>query len=69
MDDDKQKVAVSQLRPKTWLVLETAVTDGVARGFNRAHKHNDKPTEEDIKHHVIECVLGDISEWFHVDND
>ena len=58
----------SQLRPNTWRVLELAVEEGVALGYNRAHKHLDNPTEEDIKRHIEEAVLGTISEWFHVDD-
>jgi hypothetical protein len=50
-------------------VLEVAVEDGVARGWNRAHKHVDSPDESSIRQAIAECVLGEISDWFHVDNE
>lgn len=65
----EEKIAISQLRPKTWVVLETAIEEGVSRGFSRAHKHNDNPSEEDYRRHVQECVLSAICDWFHVDNE
>lgn len=69
MSEEKQQTQISQLRPKTWAVLELAVSNGAERGIRRARKHNDNPTDEDIERHVIECVLGEISEWFHVDSE
>lgn len=69
MSEETKSAPVSQLRPKTWPVLEMAVTDGVTRGFNRAHKYIDSPTEDDYKRYVVECVMGEISDWFHVDNE
>lgn len=55
------------LRPKTWEVLRMAVEEGVALGYNRAHKHQDNPDEHAIKAAIEETVLGCICEWFHIE--
>jgi hypothetical protein len=52
------------VRPKSNKVLEIAVSDGVERGWHRAHKHNDTPTPENICDHICQAVLEEIDEWF-----
>lgn len=65
----KNKNAVSQMRPKTYQVLELAVEDGVKSGWHRAHKHVNNPSENDIQIAIQESVLGSIYEWFHFDGE
>jgi hypothetical protein len=38
------------------------IEGGINRGWNRAHKHTDKPTEEQVKDAIYEAVMGDICE-------
>lgn len=59
----------SQLRPKTYRVLEQAVEEGILLGWNRAHKHEDQPHEETIKDVIRANVMLTISEWFHFDDE
>ena len=57
------------LKPKTWEVLRMAVEEGVAYGYQRAHKHTDQPSEEAVKQAIEEAVLNAIGNWFHMDDE
>jgi hypothetical protein len=57
------------MKPKLFPVLEMAVEDGVAHGLNRAHKHIDNPTRDQIVVAVTEGVLNSICEWFDLEQD
>lgn len=57
------------MKPKTWPVLEMAVEDGVMMGWARAHKHDDNPQPDLIKDRIIEEVLSNICEWFHLEDN
>lgn len=54
------------LKPKTWKVLEMAIEEGVAYGWQRAHKHDDHPSEDAIKQAIAQAVASSIGEWFDV---
>lgn len=55
------------MRVRAWPVLIEAVDGGVARGWYRAHKHDDHPTEEAIREAIADAVTSAICEWFDVD--
>jgi hypothetical protein len=55
------------MKPKAREVLELAVEQGVARGYRRAHKHVENPTEEAIMSSIEECVMSAIYDWFEFD--
>lgn len=55
------------MRPKVYQLLEMCVEYGVERGYNRAHKHNDNPSEAAIKESIHNCVMGEICDWFDFD--
>jgi len=57
------------MRPRTYRILEMAVESGVEYGYNRAYKHTDDPSDEQIKQSISEAVLLEISEWFDVDDE
>jgi hypothetical protein len=52
------------MKPKAREVLELAVEQGVARGYRRAHKHVEHPTEEAILSSIEEYVMSAIYDWF-----
>lgn len=52
------------MKAKEYNVLEMAVSAGVGYGYNRAHKHNDSPSEIEIKEHIIKAVMNEMCEWF-----
>ena len=57
-----------KMKPKEYRVLEMAVEAGAQRGVRRAYKHTDSPTEEQIALSVLECVMGEICEWFNFED-
>ena len=63
----KHKVKREVLRVKAYPVLCEAVEAGVAYGWNRAHKHNDKPAPDAIQEVIIDAVLTEICERFDFD--
>ena len=52
------------MKVKTLVILEQAIEEGVRRGYRRAFKHVDDPTEESICDHIEECVMAQIYEYF-----
>ena len=55
------------MRPKIKVVLEQAIEEGVRRGYSRAHKHNETPSEGAIIEHIEEAVMSSIYEYFTFD--
>lgn len=52
------------MKPKEYNVLAMCVETGVMSGWYRAHKHNDAPDPEAIRHAIEQAVLNEICEWF-----
>ena len=52
------------MTPKDYRLLVRCVEDGVAYGYNRAHKHTESPSEDMLKAKIEDAVLAEISEWF-----
>lgn len=64
------KVQVSDpIHIKAYEVVARAVDEGVAYGWNRAHKHTDEPDEEDIKDRIAEAVMSTICEFLSFSDD
>lgn len=57
------------MRVKEYTVLSDCVERGVAYGMNRAYKHNDTPTTEQISTAVIDAVMLEIAEYFDFDTE
>ena len=57
------------MRPKVYPILVRCVEDGVAYGWNRAHKHEDKPTEAAIREEIEQSVLSELCEAFDFDGE
>jgi hypothetical protein len=57
------------MKPKFREVLELAIEQGVARGYRRAHKYVENPTEESIAATIEECVMSAIYDWFEFEGD
>ena len=55
------------MKPKFLPVLEMCIEVGVQRGWDRAHKHNDRPDEAAITTAIEEAVAGEIFEWFDIE--
>jgi len=57
------------MKPKTRVILEMAIEQGVRRGYRRAFKHVDNPSEDSIIQHIEETVMGEIYEYFTFDEN
>lgn len=48
------------MKAKTRVILEMAIEEGVARGWSRAHKHTESPSEQVVKDAIEDCVMAQI---------
>ena len=53
------------MKANDYKVIEMCVELGVDIGWNRAHKHDDKPGEEYIKSCICDAVEFQIAEYYH----
>jgi len=60
------KMLESGLRVRVYPVLCEAVEAGVLRGWRRAFKHEDSPSEATIRTSIEEAVIGEMCERFSV---
>jgi len=52
------------MKPKIIPILESCVEVGLTLGWNRAHKHINKPSEEDIFSYQTDAIMNEIYERF-----
>jgi hypothetical protein len=57
------------MKVKTLVILEQAINEGVLRGYRRAHKHIENPTELMICDHIEMCVMEQIHEYFDFEDE
>ncbi len=57
------------MKPKIHVILSQAIEEGVLRGYRRAFKHNEDPSEEVICETIEECVMSQIYEYFTFDEE
>jgi len=57
------------MKPKTRVILELAIEEGVRRGYHLAHKHVENPTEGAIIERIEEAVMSQIYEYFTFEED
>jgi hypothetical protein len=50
--------------PKTYELLDRCIEDGVRYGMNRAFKHTDAPTREQMEAEIENAVMNEICAWF-----
>lgn len=56
------------LKVRTYPVLCRAVEEGVAYGWQRAHKHVDAPDAQTIEQQIVTAVVNEICEYFDFDD-
>lgn len=56
------------MKPKFDVVLDIALEEGVRRGYLRAYKHNETPSESVIVETIINYVKEALYEYFDFDN-
>ena len=57
------------MKPKFNVILEQALEEGVKRGYRRAFKHIENPTEESICQHIEEQVISSLYEYFDFEDE
>jgi hypothetical protein len=57
------------MKAKMRVILEMAIEEGVRRGYSRAHKHVENPTEGAIIEQIEDAVMSQIYEYFTFDEE
>lgn len=57
------------MKPKVRVILEQAIEEGVRRGYHRAYKHVENPSESAVIEHIEEAVMSSIYEYFTFDTE
>lgn len=52
------------MNPKILPLIERCISDGIERGYARAHKHTSTPHEHAIKDQIYENIMHEFHEWF-----
>jgi len=63
----KKAQVVGTIRINAYDIVRRAVEEGVRYGWNRAHKHTDKPDEAAILEHIENAVLTELCEVLKFD--
>ena len=51
---------------KRYELIRECIARGVSYGWMRAHKHDQKPSEDHIKAEIDQAVLNELCEWFEL---
>lgn len=57
------------MKPKFFPVLDMCIENGIKLGYNRAHKHTETPTREQIEIQIYDAIMHEIYEWFEFPDD
>lgn len=57
------------MKPKIYTILSQAVEEGVKRGYRRAFKHVESPSEEAVIDSIDSAVMASILEYFTFDSE
>jgi hypothetical protein len=57
------------MTPKFRVILEQAISEGVARGYRRAFKYVENPTENAICETIEEQVMSSLHDYFDFNKD
>jgi hypothetical protein len=57
------------MKPKFGVILDQAIEEGVKRGYRKAFKYIEDPTEESICQHIEDQVMSSLHEYFEFDED
>jgi hypothetical protein len=56
------------VKPNAYRLIEQCVETGIELGLNRAHKHTDSPTREQLSEQIYRAVMIEVCEWFVFDD-
>lgn len=57
------------IKVHTYAIMVRCVEEGVAYGWNHAHKHTDTPDPDTIKNEIEAAVINSICEYFSFEED
>lgn len=57
------------MRARDSLVLERCVETGIKLGLNRARKHQEAPTEDEVVQAIQRAIMDEVEEWFIFEED
>ena len=57
------------MKIKVYPLIERIVEEGIAAGWNRAHKHTDTPDEYTITNCIAEYIMNGFDEAFEFDDN
>jgi len=52
------------MKPKSLPLLERCIESGIELGYNRAFKHDDNPSKEQIQSCIYVAIMDEFDEWF-----
>ena len=52
------------MTPNHYKLLLRCVEEGLKLGYNRAHKHNDTPSDQMLFDAQEQAIMNEIHEWF-----
>jgi hypothetical protein len=55
------------MKPKEYQVLQMCIENGLAFGLNRAYKHTDEPSKDQILDAIEQAVMEEVHQWFEFD--
>jgi hypothetical protein len=55
------------MRAREYRLMEDCVELGAKRGWSRAHKHTEHPSESDIREVIVQAVMEEICERWVLD--
>lgn len=57
------------MKPRFYKILEQSIESGASRGYIRAFKHTDSPTEDAIIASITNAIMGELHENFNFEDD
>ncbi len=52
------------MKPKIRLIIEECVETGSVRGYRKAHKHVENPSEDAILTSIQDCIMAELITYF-----
>jgi hypothetical protein len=52
------------MTPKIVPLLDQCIETGIQLGWQRAHKHTDNPTQDEIHTQIYQCIWSELDAWF-----
>lgn len=56
-----------KLKANVYAILNDCVSNGIEAGWNKAHKHTDRPTADHVKDMILNYIMNEIGEKFKFD--